>query len=312
MLQFDRLKLATSSQYITNLNPTQFLETPMKQGNYYYKYHQDSPFSLTIINNPRKSELVIDFTGKVLKDDYPSLISYKTIRQCFDNICAIRICDLDIDAILNNSEVCVCDVTQDIVCNHPMAEIKRHIKASIKNYDKWLFKNCRNNGLEIYNSVTTSRRFKRFILYDKAKEMKRAENRGFLDCVDDPNALLHQFDGKVRLELNLRSKEQIRNYLHVPNNQLQAVLNSTAAPILAIYDDSIAETIPVSNAIYNKTEKMALLEQCNYDLQAVEMKIREHTPTNTSIRRKMEPFRILLQSIRNTETNPMNLREFIA
>ena len=59
-------------------------------------------------------------------------------------------------------------------------------------------------------------------------------------------------------------------------------------------------------------EKMALLEQCNYDLQAVEMKIREHTPTNTSIRRKMEPFRILLQSIRNTETNPMNLREFIA
>ena len=312
MLQFDRLKLATSSQYITNLNPTQFLETPMKQGNYYYKYHQDSPFSLTIINNPRKSELVIDFTGKVLKDDYPSLISYKTIRQCFDNICAIRICDLDIDAILNNSEVCVCDVTQDIVCNHPMAEIKRHIKASIKNYDKWLFKNCRNNGLEIYNSVTTSRRFKRFILYDKAKEMKRAENRGFLDCVDDPNALLHQFDGKVRLELNLRSKEQIRNYLHVPNNQLQAVLNSTAAPILAIYDESIAETIPVSNAIYNKTEKMALLEQCNYDLQAVEMKIREHTPTNTSIRRKMEPFRILLQSIRNTETNPMNLREFIA
>ena len=312
MLQFDRLKLATSSQYITNLNPTQFLETPMKQGNYYYKYHQDSPFSLTIINNPRKSELVIDFTGKVLKDDYPSLISHKTIRQCFDNICAIRICDLDIDAILNNSEVCLCDVTQDIVCNHPMAEIKRHIKASIKNYDKWLFKNCRNNGLEIYNSVTTSRRFKRFILYDKAKEMKRAENRGFLACVDDPNALLHQFDGKVRLELNLRSKEQIRNYLHVPNNQLQAVLNSTAAPILAIYDESIAETIPVSNAIYNKTEKMALLEQCNYDLQAVEMKIREHTPTNTAIRRKMEPFRILLQSIRNTETNPMNLREFIA
>ena len=312
MLKFDRLKLATSSQYITNLNPSQFLETPMKQGDYYYKYHQDSPFSLTIINNPRKNELVIEFTGKVLKGDYPSLISRKTIRQCFDNICAMNICNLDIDAILDNSEVCLCDVTQDFVCNHPMADIKRHIKASIKNYDKWLVKKCQNNGLEIYNSVTTKRLFKRFIIYDKAKEMKRAENRGFLACVDKPSALLHQFDGKVRLELNLRSMEQVRNYLHIPNNQLQAVLNSTASPILAIYDESIAETTPVNNAVYNKTEKMALLEQCNYDLQAVEMKIREHTSKNTSIRRKMEPYRVLLQSIQNTETSPINLREFIA
>lgn len=311
MLKFDRLKLATSSQYITNLNPTQFLETPMKQGDYYYKYHQDSPFSLTIINNPRKSELVIDFTGKVLKDDYPSLINRNTIRQCFDHICAMNICNLDADSILNNSEVCLCDVTLDFVCNHPMADIKRHIKASIKNYDKWLVKKCRNNGLEIYNSVTTSRRFKRFILYDKAKEMKRAENREFLACVDDPSALLHQFDGKVRLELNLRSMEQVRNYLHIPNNQLQAVLNTTANPILAIYDEAIVETIPVNTAIYNKAEKLALLEQCNYDLQAVEMKIREHTPKSTSIRRKMEPYRLLLQPIQNTEVKPMNLRQYI-
>ena len=262
MLQFDRLKLATSSQYITNLNPTQFLEIPMKQGDYYYKYHQDSPFSLTIINNPRKSELVIDFTGKVLKDAYPSLISRETIRQCFDHICAMNICDLDIDAILNNSEVCLCDVTQDFVCNHPMADIKRHIKASIKNYDKWLVKKCRNNGLEIYNSVTTSRCFKRFILYDKAKEMKRAENKGFLAFVDDPSALLHQFDGKVRLELNLRSMEQVRNYLHIPNNQLQAVLNSTTNPILTIYDEAVSETIPVNTNIYNKAEKKLVDSVC--------------------------------------------------
>lgn len=312
MLQFDRLKLATSSQYITNLNPTQFLETPMKQGDYYYKYHQDSPFSLTIINNPRKSELVIDFTGKVLKDDYPRLINRNTIRQCFDNICAMNICTLDIDATLENSEVCLCDVTQDFVCNHSMADIKRHIKASIKNYDKWLIKKCQNNGLVISNSVTTQRRSKRFIIYDKAKEMKRAENRGFLACVDNPSALLHQFDGMIRLELNLRSMEQVRNYLHIPNNQLQAVLNSTAAPILAIYDEAVSETIPVNTSIYNKAEKLALLEQCDYDLQAVEMKIRKHTPTNTSIRRKMEPYRVLLQSIHTTETSPMNLREFIA
>ena len=80
----------------------------------------------------------------------------------------------------------------------------------------------------------------------------------------------------------------------------------------SIYDEAVSETIPVNTAIYNKAEKIALLEQCNYDLQAIEMKIREHTPTNTSIRRKMEPYRVLLRSIQNTETSPINLREFIA
>lgn len=312
MLQFDRLKLISSSQNITNLNHTKFLETPMKRGGYYYKYQQTSPFSLTIINNPSKSELVIDFTGKVLKDDYASLISRETIRQCLDNICTMNICDLDIDAILENSEVCLCDVTQDFVCNHPMDDIKQHIKASIKNYDKWLVKKCKNNGLVIYNSVTTPRRFKRFIIYDKSKEMNLSENKGLLSIVKNPDTLLHQFEGKVRIELNLRSKEQIRNYLHIPNNQLQAVLNSTSNPIIEVYDEAIAETITTTDKIYNKTEKLALLEQCNYDLQAVEMRIREHTSKNTSIRRKMEPYRMLLQSVRTADVKPMNIRKLIA
>lgn len=311
MLKFDRLKLVTSSHYITNLNPTQFLEIPTKQGDYYYKYHQDSPFSLTIINNPSNGELVIEFTGKTLKDDYPCLISRETIQRCFDNIYEMNICNLDIGAILNDSHVCLCDVTQDIACNHPMNDIKRHIKASITNYDKWLVRKCQNNGLEIYNSVTTKRRFKRFILYDKAKEMNRAENRGFLACVNDPKALLHQFDGKIRIELNLRSMEQIRNYLHISNNKLQSVLDSTANPILTIYDEAITETTPINTAVYNKAEKMALLEQCNYDLQAVELRIRELTPNNTSIRRKMEPYRLLLQSVQSTEVEEVNIRDLI-
>ena len=140
MLKFDRLKLATSSNYITNLNPTQFLQIPKRQGSYYYKYHQDSPFLLSIIVNPRSNELVIEFTGKILKDAYPSLISRETIRQCFDNISAMDICNPDIDAILTNSQVCLCDVTQDIACDYPMADVKRHLKASVRNYDKWLVK----------------------------------------------------------------------------------------------------------------------------------------------------------------------------
>lgn len=311
MITFDRLKLATSSQYITNINQSQFLQIPLKQGNFYYKYHQDSPFSLTIIQNPIIDELVIDFTGKILKDDYPNLISRDTIRQCLYNINNLGVCLLDVDSILYNSNVCLCDVTKDTLCSYPMPHIKTHIKASIINYDKWLVRKCQNNGLEIYNAVTTQRRFKRLIIYDKFKEMKRAGNKCFLSSLNDPNALLNRFVGKVRIEFNLRSKEQIRNYLHITNNDLQAVLNSTSNPILEIWDEAIAETAPIKAEIYNRTEKIALLEQCNFDLCAVEMKIREHTPKTSSIRRKMEPYRQLLQSLKSYEVKPMNIRELI-
>lgn len=311
MITLDRLKLVTSAKYITNLNQSFFLETPTKDGVYYYKYQQDCPFSLTIIKNPQINELTIEFTGKILKDAYPDLISRVTIRQCLENINSMGLCDLEIDAILKNSNVCLCDVTKDVACNYPMANIKTHIKASIKNYDKWLVRRCQNNGLEIYNSVTTNRRFKRLILYDKYKELQRSANKPFLESLEDAIGLHNQFAGKIRIEFNLRSMEQVRNYLHVQNNDLQAVLNSTANPILEFWDEAICETSPTSAEVYNKTEKMALLEKCGYDLQAVEMRLREVTPKTSSIKRKMEPYRQLLQSLQSDDYKPMNIRKLL-
>lgn len=311
MLQFDRLKLATSANYIADLNPSFFLTIPTIKGDSYYKYQQYHPFSLTIIVNPKLNELVIEFTGKVLKDNYPSLISRETIKECFSNIQTLNLCKLDIDSIISDSRVCLCDITKDIACDYPMDAIKKHVKASVVNYDRWLVRKCDNNGLVVYNSVTTPRRFKRFIIYDKCKELKRAENRCFLENLSDPMTLLNRFAGKVRIELNLRSMEQIRNYLHIPNNELQSVLNSISNPILEIWDQAIAETTPIKAKIYNRAEKIALLEQCGYDLQAVEMKLREHTPKTSSIRRKLEPYRLLLQSLKSDEVKPMNIRKLI-
>lgn len=317
MLKFDRLKLVTSAKYITNFNPSHFLKIPLKQAEYYYKYHQETPFYLCIMVNPRKQKATIEFSGKVLRDSYPNLISSETIHQCFENICKLEICKLDIDAILCDSDVCLCDVTTDFTCNpYGMADIKSHLKASIVNYDKWLMRKCQNNGLEIYNSVTTKKRFKRFIIYDKLKELKRAENHDFLQCLNDQNTLLNQFVGKIRFEFNLRNKEQIRKYLHISNTALATVLNSTANPLLEIFDEAIKETssdrsVVVSKS-YNQAEKIALLEQCNYDFQAVEMRLREITPKNTSIRRKMESYKKLLQGIQDSKSNMMNIRNLIA
>ena len=314
MLKLDRLKLVTSAKFITNLNQS-FIKIPTHKGEYYYKYHQDVPFALTIIVFPIKNELTIEFTGKILGDNYHLLISKQTIKQCFSKICTNNICSLNIEEIIRNSKVCLCDVTKDITCPYPMSEIKTHIKASIKNYDKWLVRKCQNNGLEIYNSVTTKRRFKRIIIYDKYKELHRAENKIFLSSCENPDKMIEKFFSKIRIEFNLRSMEQIRKYLHVKDTSLESVLCSEAEPILEIWDEVIEEnlsSVATSNPqVYNSLEKLSILKECNYDLQAVEMRLRASTRNNTSIRRKMESYKKLLQSIQSDEVRLMNIRNLI-
>jgi hypothetical protein len=152
--------------------------------------------------------------------------------------------------------------------------------------------------MEIFNNATTSKNQKRFIIYDKTKELNMARNKDFLDGLNNKDDLLQSLANKVRFEFNLRTKKQIRSFLHIPDNRLCSVLNSTANPILEIFDLAIDEVIVPDAVCYNKTEKLALLQQCNYDLQAVEMRIRENTPKTSSIRRKMEPYKKLLHEIR--------------
>lgn len=89
----------------------------------------------------------------------------------------------------------------------------------------------------------------------------------------------------------------MRNFLHISDDSLCSVLNSTANPILEIFDLAIDETVVLNTVCNNKTEKLALLQLCNYDLRAVEMRIRENSPKTASLWRKMEPNKALSREI---------------
>ena len=127
--------------------------------------------------------------------------------------------------------------------------------------------------------------------------------------------MIEKFFSKIRIEFNLRSMEQIRKYLHVKDTSLESVLCSEAEPILEIWDEVIEEnlsSVATSNPqVYNSLEKLSILKECNYDLQAVEMRLRASTRKNTSIRRKMESYKKLLQSIQSDEVRLMNIRNLI-
>ncbi len=88
MITFDKLKIVTNIKDITDIDTTVFV-TQTKDGEIlYYKYRQESPFCLIIQADFNKQELVIEFTGKILKEDYPQLSNANPILTVFDE--AIR------------------------------------------------------------------------------------------------------------------------------------------------------------------------------------------------------------------------------
>ena len=269
-------------------------------------------FCLLIQADYDKQELIIEFTGKILKEDYPQLINSNNIVRCLETINTIGICRIDTEAILAHGEICKCDVTKDIP-SEQMQEIIAQLKQNLTNYDKWTCAKYQGNGLVIYNNVKTERYKKRLSIYDKQKELNKACNREFLNTIANRKEMLHYFQDKIRFELNIETKAQIRLLLGVMDNRLHSVLSSNANPILTVFDEAIR---PNEVTVYYSELKeymMALLiRECHNDLEEVEAKIRAMTPKTVSIRRKMQPFRDLNTKMQKNVTNSIDVRSLIA
>lgn len=291
MLKFDKLKIVTGINHISDINTNIFLKESKGDCVLYYKYRQTSPFSLIIQADVHKNELSIEFVGKILMDDYPKLINLTNIRKCFDAINDLQICRIDVDGILEDSEVVKCDVTHDV--RLPLQEVKQ-IKQNLTNFDKWGSTKYEGNGIVIANKVKTPKYKKRLCVYDKAKELNKAVNKEFLGLLYDKQTLLEQLKDKTRFELNIGTMEQIRNLLNIQDNKLSSVLNSNANPILTVFDEAIKQD---EFSVHHSNKKDYMMElvikDCDYDLEKVEAKIRSLTPKTTSIKREMQPFREL-------------------
>ena len=312
MITFDKLKIVTNIEDITDIDTTVFV-TQTKDGEIlYYKYKQETPYCLLIQADYNKQELVLEFTGKILMDDYPQLINRNNIVQCLETINGMGICRIDTEAILAHGEICKCDVTKDIPSTQ-MQEIIAQLKQSLTNYDKWTCAKYQGNGLVIYNTVKTDRYKKRLSIYDKQKELNKACNREFLNTISNKQQLLDYFQDKIRFELNIDTKAQIRLLLGVMDNRLHSVLSSNANPILTVFDEAIRQN---ENTAYHSDLKeymMALLiRECHNDLEEVEAKIRAMTPKTVSIRKKMQPFRDLYTKMQNEVATSIDVRSMIA
>lgn len=304
------MKLITSIDYISNINSTIFLATTNLDEVLYNKYQQDKPYSLLILIDYSHNELVLEFTGKILLDKYSELINRETIIDSLNNINKLNICRLDVEAILHDSEVVKCDVTKDIDAD--INVINSTIRQNLTNYRKWTVKSY-NSGIVLENSVSTPRYKKRLAIYNKGKELEKVNNINFINSLTEKDTLLSYFKNKVRFELNINTKQQIRQLLNVPNNSIQNVLNAKANPILAVIDEAVKyEPHQQKQRTLRDYEHELLLRDCDYDMIKVEAQVRALSSKNTSIRRMMQPYKELYKRLQDNKTSIIDIRALVA
>ena len=301
MIKFDKLKIVVNEKYITNINEDVFT-TIIKNGQIAeYRYEQQYPYLLYIEKDLIEHELVIEFTGKILQEQYPLLISQDTIHQCLDNINRLGICHIEVSSIITAAQVVKADVTQDICCGS-YEQLIGSLRTSIKNYNKYLSRVVNGTFVIEKNVVTRSCKL-RMTIYNKADEMRLKTNQDYLFLLPNTEEVVEYFADKVRFELNLNSKEQIRKQLNLNNTMLYDVLHSDINPIVN-FMDKVFEDEPAPQGLkLRDLERLALLEKVGMDMHKLEMIVRQHSSPKSHISQLMLPYRNLLKTIEYQDTN---------
>ena len=306
MIKLDKIKIVSSIKNISNINEDKFQST-VKEGEIVeQKYFIQSPFNLFVEADYKDKELVIECTGKILKDDYPNLINKENIKQCLVNINQLNICTLDVMGILKDGEVVKCDVSQDVECSDCKA-LTKSLRASVRNFNKYLARNIGGNFV-IEKNVSTKNLKRRLTIYDKWAEMMLATNRDFLSSVENSGAMLDYFANKARFELNLNSKEQIRQSLGIMDTSIQSVLGSTSTPIWDFLNKVLDDGSDYkSRSTLNEFKNELLLKYCENDLAKVEAIVRSYSSPNSHISQMMKPYKEL--AIKLSENLSPNLKQ---
>lgn len=197
-----------------------------------YSINNPIPGLKSIEIKPGADKVIIETSAKILKDDYLKGINLDTIDQVFDTINNTGLVNIKSEAI-GQAQVYLCDTTQNISWNNrtSFSNLILSIQSCSVNpkYSNDLFNEKGNKGLVFRGNQKSIK--VRMILYDKYTELTaKKENRTFLESCKNPNKLIEQAQGIIRIEQNNTSFSAIRKRLGIDNNNLVSVLKSTQNP----------------------------------------------------------------------------------
>ena len=310
MLTFDKLKIVVkSTDYINNINLDKFKTIIRNDKIIEYRYQQTTPYILYIEKDLVESELVIEFTGKILGVQYPELINQTTIRQCFDTINTLGICTLDVNGILTFGNVVKADVTKDIEYSD-IASLSKELLSCIKNNERYNA-TCEGGNFIVEKKVKTSNRKMRLTIYDKEKEMSLAENQRWLQSLGYAEAehITDYFRKKIRFELNLTSIKAIKDSLCIQDNSISSVLKSETNPIMSFLDKVLVDNAEARVAkSVRDLERLAFMEKYGNDLKAIERAILPIKSPKTNLSQMMKQYRLLYNALQTKTSDSLKER----
>lgn len=324
MNTFDKLNLEIDINAFQFIDYDKFSKTISCEGELTsYCFQQTIPYWLKVVIKPSTGKVFIEFTGKILCEFYPELISEDTILECISNLNNEELFCIEPEDLIDFALVKSCDVTCDIKTGTTVEDLYNSL--ILKNNRKYCIKslNQAKTSFTIFNTVADTRSKEALLIYDKENEIKASSNQPFLDWTNFKQEIIDAYENKTRLELNLHSVNRIRKYFNIPVKEKPSLyyLLTYQEDIIHNYLQSIIETSIsidlLKNAIVDQKNKINVLLKviflclCGFNLPLVEKTLRELNDNTTGISRIMEPYKRLVCEINHIVTTDISdVKEF--
>lgn len=311
LITFDRIKIKSNYKYLLDtkvkFNERFNSRSGEKTGIFYSsKEDKNVPYNLYIAISYPKQTLTIEFSSKVLKENYIKLISKETIKECLTNISKLNICDIDIDNILLNGVVTSLDVTYDteLILNDNILDA---LNSQVSNYRRFRWTHYENEGITFSKDVKSRNCAETITLYNKEKEICTTHNKDFLNSLSRPQSIIDYFRKKTRFEITLDTPQKIMDYLNVADTKITSVLNSNANPILMQFDkvfsNSTADILNINFDDYENWAMKIILERYNGDLKLLEQDVRSKFSSRSGASKRMRKFEDVYHAMTSASTS---------
>ena len=310
-ITFDRVKIKSNYKYLLStkvkFNETFHSRSRELTGLFYSsKDDINIPYNLYIAISYPKQTLTLEFSSKILKENYPHLISKDTIKECLTNLNKLNICEIDIDKILLNGVVTSVDVTYDIdfVLKD---EVLSALNSQVNNYRRFKWTHYDKEGITFTKDVKSKDCSETITLYNKEKEICTSHNKNFLNSLSRPKSIIDYFKKKTRFEITLDTPKKIMKYLNLTDTKIFSVLNSDTNPILTQFDrifDNSTSNIP--NITFDDYESWAMkiiLERYKSDLKLLEQDVKSKFSSRSGATKRMKKFETVYRAMTSASTN---------
>lgn len=283
-IKLDTIRLVTNSKYLLSLDDSLFKHTVDPSSGeilaleFKSKMHHDlAPFCLYILINYRAEKLTLEFSSKLLMQDYCKLISIDTLAQCLENIEKLGICTLNVSMILKDSYINKVHVTKDVdlQLTSPMLNRLNLCTGQFRRYSWKTYDSC----ISFKKDVKASSCKEELTIYDKGLEIGLPKNKAFMDKIGCSEIILKHFEGKTRFEVKYDSKSRIKKEFGITDTSIQEVLTTDRNIVLNQFNKIFNnKEPPVDTTVITNITDYGLLNTIRHhkgDLKKIEQEIKD-------------------------------------